>query len=36
MKCKKVERFLLRSFDDLLKKEEKNELKKHLESCALC
>jgi len=36
MKCKKVERFLLRSFDELLKEQEKNELKKHLESCALC
>lgn len=36
MKCKKVERFLLRSFDDLLREEEKNELKKHLESCPLC
>ena len=36
MKCKKVERFLLRSFDKLLKEQEKNELKKHLESCALC
>ncbi len=36
MKCKKVERFLLRSFDELLKEEEKNELKKHLESCPHC
>ncbi len=36
MKCKKVERFLLRSFDKLFKEEEKNELKKHLETCALC
>ena len=36
MKCKKVEKFLLRSFDELLKEEEKNELKKHLESCAQC
>lgn len=36
MKCKKVERFIIRSFDDLLKEQEKNELKKHLESCALC
>jgi len=36
MKCKKVERFLLRSFDGLLKEEEKNELKKHLERCPLC
>ncbi|MBA7697494.1 MAG: hypothetical protein E3J44_06615 [Candidatus Aminicenantes bacterium] len=36
MKCKKVEKFLLRSFDELLKEEEKNELKKHLESCPLC
>lgn len=36
MKCKKFERFLLRSFDELLKEEEKNELKKHLESCPLC
>jgi hypothetical protein len=36
MKCKKVERFLLRSFDGLLKEEERNELKKHLESCPLC
>jgi len=36
MKCKKVERLLLRSFDGFLKKEEKNELKKHLERCPLC
>jgi predicted anti-sigma-YlaC factor YlaD len=36
MNCKKVERFLLRSFDGLLKEEEKNELKKHLERCPLC
>ncbi len=36
MKCKKVERFLLRSFDGLLKKEEEEELKKHLETCPLC
>lgn len=36
MKCEKVERFLLRSFDELLKEQEKNELKKHLESCPLC
>lgn len=36
MRCKKFERFLLRSFDELLKEEEKNELKKHLESCVRC
>jgi hypothetical protein len=36
MKCKKAERYLLRSFDEILKEEEKNELKKHLESCPLC
>jgi len=36
MKCKKVETFLLQSFDELLKEKEKNELKKHLESCPLC
>ncbi|NIM59048.1 MAG: hypothetical protein GTO16_08930 [Candidatus Aminicenantes bacterium] len=36
MRCKKYERFLLRSFDGLLKEEEKTELKKHLESCVYC
>lgn len=36
MKCKKVEKFLLQSFDERLKEKEKNELKKHLESCPLC
>ncbi|NIO48754.1 MAG: hypothetical protein GTN73_04855 [Candidatus Aminicenantes bacterium] len=36
MKCKKVERLLFRSFDELLKEEEKNELKKHLERCPFC
>jgi hypothetical protein len=36
MRCKKFERFLLRSFDELLKEKEKNELKKHLESCVHC
>jgi len=36
MRCKKFERLLLRSFDELLKEEEKNELKKHLESCVHC
>ncbi len=36
MKCKKVDRFLLRSFDKLLNEEEKNELKKHLETCPFC
>jgi hypothetical protein len=36
MKCKKFERFFLRSFDEPLRENEKNELKKHLESCPLC
>ncbi len=36
MKCKKVEKFLLQSFDERLKEKEKNELKKHLERCPLC
>jgi predicted anti-sigma-YlaC factor YlaD len=36
MNCNKVERFLLRSFDGLLKKEEEEELKKHLETCPRC
>jgi hypothetical protein len=36
MNCKKVERFLLRSFDGLLKEEEEEELKRHLETCPLC
>ena len=36
MKCKKVERFISRSFDGLLKKEEKEELEEHLKSCPLC
>jgi hypothetical protein len=36
MKCKKAEIFLLKSFDELLKEEEKKKLKRHLESCPLC
>ena len=36
MKCKKAERLIFRSFDGLLKKEEKNKLKEHLKSCLLC
>lgn len=36
MKCKKAERLLLRSFDGLLKTEEREELDKHLESCLFC
>ncbi len=36
MKCKKFEKWLLRSFDDLLKEEEKEKLEKHIKSCSLC
>jgi len=36
MKCKKIENWLLRSFDDLLKEEEKEKLEEHLNSCASC
>lgn len=36
MKCKNYERLILRSFDGLLKNEEKKELEKHLNSCLLC
>jgi hypothetical protein len=36
MKCKKMERLLLRSFDDPLKNKKKETLKNHLESCPLC
>lgn len=36
MKCKKFERLLSRSFDGLLKKEEKEELESHLKSCLSC
>ena len=36
MKCKKIEKLLLRSFDDHLKDEEKENLESHLRSCLLC
>jgi len=36
MKCKKFEKWLLRSFDNLLKEEEKEKLEEHLKSCAYC
>jgi len=36
MNCKKIERLLSRSFDGILKPEEKTKLEIHLESCPLC
>lgn len=36
MKCKKFEKLLLRSFDDLLKDKEKEKLENHLRSCLFC
>lgn len=36
MKCKKYEIWLLRSFDNRLKEEEKEQLEKHLERCTQC
>lgn len=36
MKCKKFEKWLFRSFDNLLKEEEKEELEEHLQRCVLC
>lgn len=36
MKCKKFEKWILRSFDDLLKEEEKEKLESHLKICTLC
>lgn len=36
MKCKKAEKFLLRSFDGVLKIEERDKLERHLKSCLLC
>lgn len=36
MKCKKFEKWLLRSFDDLLKNEEKEILENHLKTCPFC
>jgi len=36
MKCKKIERLLLRSFDGRLKNGEREELGKHLKSCLSC
>lgn len=36
MKCKKAERLILCSFDGILKKGEKEELQKHLETCLSC
>lgn len=36
MKCKKAERYLLRSFDGLLENRKREELDKHLERCPLC
>jgi anti-sigma factor RsiW len=36
MKCKQSERWILRSFDNHLKEEEKERLERHLESCTHC
>lgn len=36
MKCKKFEKWLLRSFDNLLNEEEKEKLEEHLDSCTSC
>lgn len=36
MKCKKADRLILRSFEGLLKNGEREELRKHLESCLFC
>jgi len=36
MKCKNVERKISRSFDGLLKKEEKQALEEHLKDCPIC
>ena len=36
MKCRKIEKFLLRSFDDRLNREEKDMLNNHLKNCLLC
>jgi len=36
MKCRKAERWVLRSLDGVLKKEERRELERHISSCPLC
>lgn len=36
MKCKKIERLLLQSFDGLLKEKETKELENHIKGCSLC
>ncbi len=36
MKCRKIEKFLLRSFDDRLNREEKEMLYTHLKNCQKC
>lgn len=36
MKCKKAEKLLLRSFDGILKIEEKDKLERHIKICLLC
>jgi len=36
MKCKKIERLLLQSFDGLLKEKETEELENHIKGCFLC
>jgi len=36
MRCKKSEKYLLRSFDDRLSREEKDRLNTHLKKCPLC
>ncbi len=36
MKCKKIERLLLQSFDGLLKEKETEELENHIKGCSLC
>ena len=36
MKCRKIEKFLLRSFDDRLTREEKDMLTYHLKNCQKC
>lgn len=36
MRCKKAEKYILRSFDDRLSREEKDRLNTHLKKCPLC
>jgi len=36
MRCKKTEKYILRSFDDRLSREEKDGLNTHLMKCPLC